>query len=107
MVAVGVADTGPGLSEGVLRSAESGISTSDSKTTAHGAYNTGFGLFHAHLRRKPSTSSTYPPRVNVSQHAQGGHVGVMAGYQGVAEDVDGCRFLLSGTVPLVKGRLSI
>jgi signal transduction histidine kinase len=52
MVAVGVADTGPGLSEGVLRSAESGISTSDSKTMAHGAHNTGFGLFHAHLQAK-------------------------------------------------------
>ncbi len=52
MVAVGVADTGSGLSEEVLVSALSGIKTSSSRMLSHGAQNTGFGLYHAHLQAK-------------------------------------------------------
>jgi signal transduction histidine kinase len=53
MVAVGVADTGPGLHETVLQSAENGILTSKSKTGgSHGAQNSGFGLYHSQLQAK-------------------------------------------------------
>lgn len=52
MYAVGVADSGPGLSESALTSAETAIITKNSKSSVHGAQNTGFGLYHAHLQAK-------------------------------------------------------
>lgn len=52
LYAVGVADTGSGLTEETLRAARDMISTSTSKDTTHGAQNTGFGLYHAHLQAK-------------------------------------------------------
>jgi len=48
MVAVGVADTGPGLSRELLSLAKSGLFSSDSKTMNSGAKNSGFGLHLAH-----------------------------------------------------------
>mmetsp|Transcript_7643 Transcript_7643/g.13463 ORF Transcript_7643/g.13463 Transcript_7643/m.13463 type:complete len:1267 (+) Transcript_7643:118-3918(+) len=51
-VAVGVADTGIGLCEEKLDSSRSVISTSTSSSRKHGAQNTGFGLYHAHLQTR-------------------------------------------------------
>ncbi|CAB9499765.1 histidine kinase PdhS [Seminavis robusta] len=51
-VAVGVADTGPGLSKETLAAAKEALSSSTSIATSHGAQNTGFGLYHAHLQTK-------------------------------------------------------
>lgn len=51
-VAVGVADTGHGLTTEVLEGAKFAISTSTSKVKSHGAQNTGFGLYHAHLQTR-------------------------------------------------------
>ena len=47
-VAVGVADTGPGLSKELLRIAEAGLFSSDTSTMNSGAKNSGFGLHLAH-----------------------------------------------------------
>ena len=55
-VAVGVADTGHGLSEEVLEAAKYAISTSTSSARSHGAQNTGFGLYHAHLQTRALSS---------------------------------------------------
>ena len=51
-VAVGVADTGIGLDKAKLELAKSFISTSTSRSRKHGAQNTGFGLYHAHLQAR-------------------------------------------------------
>ena len=51
-MAVGVADTGHGLSPTILESAKYAISTSTSNAKSHGAQNTGFGLYHAHLQTR-------------------------------------------------------
>lgn len=48
MVAVGVADTGPGLSHEILDLAKAGLFNSDSKGVNSGAKNSGFGLHLAH-----------------------------------------------------------
>jgi len=47
-VAVGVADTGPGLSKELLNIAEAGLSNSDASRMNSGAKNSGFGLHLAH-----------------------------------------------------------
>ena len=52
LVAVGVADTGHGLREEDLEAAKYAISTSTSSAKSHGAQNTGFGLYHAHLQTR-------------------------------------------------------
>jgi CheY-like chemotaxis protein len=59
LYAVGVADTGNGLTEEMLQSAKMMISTSTSGTSTHGAQNTGFGLYHAHLQTKALESQLY------------------------------------------------
>lgn len=51
LYAVGVADTGCGLTEDKLKAAKEMISTT-SGASSHGAQNTGFGLYHAHLQAK-------------------------------------------------------
>jgi len=56
MYAVGVADTGCGLSEEKLQAAKLMITTSTSTTSTNGAQNTGFGLYHAHLQAKALNS---------------------------------------------------
>ena len=48
MVAVGVADTGPGLTQELLNLAEAGLFNSDSQGMNSGAKNSGFGLHLAH-----------------------------------------------------------
>merc|ERR1712224_613088 len=48
LVAVGVADTGPGLSRGLLDMAAAGLFNSDAKKMNSGAKNSGFGLHLAH-----------------------------------------------------------
>jgi CheY-like chemotaxis protein len=52
LVAVGVADTGLGLPIELLREAQSVINSDTTGTSIHGARNTGFGLYHAHLQAK-------------------------------------------------------
>eukprot|EP00526_Cylindrotheca_closterium_P025147 CAMPEP_0113657656 /NCGR_PEP_ID=MMETSP0017_2-20120614/31194_1 /TAXON_ID=2856 /ORGANISM="Cylindrotheca closterium" /LENGTH=68 /DNA_ID=CAMNT_0000571661 /DNA_START=26 /DNA_END=228 /DNA_ORIENTATION=- /assembly_acc=CAM_ASM_000147 len=47
-VAVGVADTGPGLSKELLRASQAGLSNSDGSKVNSGAKNSGFGLHLAH-----------------------------------------------------------
>jgi len=51
-MAVGVADTGAGLTLEKLQSAKFVISTSTSRLSNHGAQNTGFGLYHSHLQTR-------------------------------------------------------
>jgi signal transduction histidine kinase len=100
MVAVGVADTGPGLSEGALRSAESGISTSDSKTTAHGAHNTGFGLFHAHLQAKALNTKLYlSTPIQCRNMLNGDMLDAMAEYQGSSEDMTAAGPIITDRAP--------
>ncbi|KAL7540717.1 hypothetical protein ACHAWF_006778 [Thalassiosira exigua] len=48
MVAVGVADTGIGLSQNMLNKAKAGLYNSDKKGISSGAKNSGFGLHLAH-----------------------------------------------------------
>lgn len=48
IVAVGVADTGPGLTSEMLSRAKIGLSSADSSTLNSGAKNSGFGLHLAH-----------------------------------------------------------
>ena len=48
LVAVGVADTGPGLSRELLNIAEAGLFSSDPTAVSSGAKNSGFGLHLAH-----------------------------------------------------------
>jgi signal transduction histidine kinase/CheY-like chemotaxis protein len=100
MMAVGVADTGPGLSEAVLRSAESGISTSNSKTTAHGAYNTGFGLFHAHLQAKAlNTKLHLSTLVKCRSMLNGDMLDAMTEYQGSSKDMTGASPIITHHTP--------
>jgi CheY-like chemotaxis protein len=100
MVAVGVADTGPGLSEAVLRSAESGISTSDSKTTAHGAHNTGFGLFHAHLQAKAlNTKLHLSTLVQCRNMLNEDMLDAMAEFQGSSADMTAAGALITDRAP--------
>lgn len=56
MYAVGVADTGSGLTIEKLNEAKLMIGTSTSNTSTNGAQNTGFGLYHAHLQAKALNS---------------------------------------------------
>jgi len=63
MMAVGVADTGTGLTEEMLESAKVVIASHNSKATNHGAQGTGFGLYHAHLQTKAINTSLQLARV--------------------------------------------
>jgi len=60
-VAVGVADTGPGLSRELLHIAEAGLFSSDTSSINSGAKNSGFGLHLAH-----QLASTLGSRVNLT-----------------------------------------
>jgi len=63
MMAVGVADTGTGLTEEMLESAKVVIASHSSKAMYHGAQGTGFGLYHAHLQTKAINTSLQLARV--------------------------------------------
>jgi len=61
-MAVGVADTGPGLSQALLDIAEAGLFNSDSSKMNSGAKNSGFGLHLAH-----QLSATLGSEVNLTE----------------------------------------
>jgi CheY-like chemotaxis protein len=105
MVAVGVADTGPGFSQKILKSAEASVSNSDSKTRTHGAQNTGFGLYLVHLLAKALNTKLQQTSLEQCRHLLNEDmVKAMVEYQRTSGDVakDGT----SGSSKLASSRNS-
>jgi len=71
MIAVGVADTGPGLTSELLDKAKTGLFSSDSKTLNSGAKNSGFGLHLAHQLAGTLETEVYLTDLNHFHHLCG------------------------------------